>query len=59
MAFSRSNSASVSTPEWTVGIYTGWERLDDGIGGGIDHAQSWVLVPMRESKQGYHGSEAV
>lgn len=37
--------------------YTGIERIDDGLGSFSDHAQSWVLVPARETLNGYHGSE--
>lgn len=37
--------------------YSGIERIEDGIGGFTDHAQTWVLVPARETLEGYHGSE--
>jgi hypothetical protein len=36
--------------------YTGIERIEDGIGGFFDYAQSWVLCPARETLEGYHGS---
>ena len=40
---------------WT---YTGLERIDDGIGGFVDYAQTWVLVPAREESHcGHAGSE--
>jgi hypothetical protein len=41
---------------WT---YSGFERIDDGIGIFYDFAQTWVLVPARETLEGYHGSQRV
>ena len=37
--------------------YSGIERIEDSLGGYTDHAQTWVLVPARETLNGYHGSE--
>ena len=39
---------------WT---FSGFERIDDGCGGVTDYAQTWVLVPARETLEGYHGSQ--
>lgn len=40
---------------WT---YTGTERVDDGIGGFVDYAQTWVIVPAREESHcGHAGLE--
>ncbi|MFH0134825.1 hypothetical protein ACGLHS_31745 [Variovorax sp. VaC1] len=39
--------------------YGGIERIEDGIGGVVDYAQTWVLVPARETLEGYHGSERI
>lgn len=38
--------------------YGGIERIDDGLTV-IDFAQTWVLVPARETLEGYHGSERI
>ncbi|WPG35318.1 hypothetical protein [Variovorax sp. EBFNA2] len=46
----------MSVDFWTFG---GIERIDDGLGGALDYAQTWVLVPARETLEGYHGSERI
>lgn len=40
---------------WTI---TGFERIDDGLLC-TDYAQTWCLVPPRETKGGYGGAERI